>query len=687
MADETNRERSEDSENKDERLDKFRLAIGTDADVMADQRDKANEDMRFVNVTGGMWEGFLEEEFAERAKMEFDLVSNFLWRFIGEWNQNRMGVEYRPDDGRTSDQDAELLNGMYRADFRDGSGKTTLDNAVYEAANCGYNEAQRIEWRPINNAFNTVYWDNAATRIDKRDARWVTVLTEFTPESFEEAFPGFAPSSAYEPETRQDWNFLTGKRETTIFVATRYEIIRKKEAVFVYNNLVSGEVEVYSKDDHELIKEELKVDENREFVRERKVVQQHVEKSVFSGTDFLEPPKKIPGKWLPIIPVYGYRSFVDGAEWYQGLVRKLKDAARLFNMHMNQIAENSASNGQDVPIFDPDQVPDGISNLWADKTNKPYMLAKSLKDRDGNLVHHGPTGYLKPSQIDANTATSLQAVVEFIRDTTGGAPQDTLDPDASGKAIRAITKRMNLNTQPVQDNIGTAIEWSGIVYQSMASDIYNREGMVRTLAQDGSEGREQLLKMVMDEKTGRFVEANDLRGKKFRAYSDVGPQYETMREETVENLKGIGELLNNVPAGQQYLPALLAVMLENMEGVGLKPIKDLNRRNMILMGLKKPETDEEKQILAQAQQQQGQPDPQAELMEKLGAQAEAEAGKFQSQARNLDADSVKKVAESRKVQAETAQIVSEIETNRAKSLVDIRKQVLETAQGLPFGGQ
>lgn len=703
MADETTRERDSGNEDIDTRLDDYKLDIGNDADLVQDQRDKANEDMRFVNVTGGMWEDFLEEEFAERAKMEFDLVSDFLFRFIGEWNLNRQGVEYRPDDGGASDSDAELLNGIYRADFRDGSGKEALDNAVYEAATCGYgafklatkfedegdpeNERQRIEWRPITNAFNTVFWDRAANRATKRDARRVTVLTEFTQDSFREAFPGFEPSSAYEPESRKQWNFLSGAKMDTVYVATRYEIIRKKESIFKYNNLVTGEVEIYSKADHELIKDELKADDNREFVRERKVVKQWVEKSVFSGSDFLEKPKRIAGKWLPIIPVYGYRSFVDGAEWYKGLVRKLKDAARLFNMHMNQIAENSASNGQDVPIFDPSQVPDGIAELWANKTNKPYMLAKSLKDADGNLVHHGPTGYLKPSQIDANTATSLQAVVEFIRETTGGVPQDTMDPDASGKAIRAMTKRMNLNTQPVQDNISSSIEWSGWVYASMASDTYNREGMVRTLGIDGTEGQEQLLKMVMDEKTGRFVEANNLRGKRFRAYSDVGPQYDSLREETVENLKGIGELLNSVPAGQQYLPALLATMLDNMEGVGLGPLKDMNRRQMLLMGLKKPETDEEKEFMAQAQEQQGQPDAQTELMQKLGQQAEAEALKFQSQSRNLDADSVKKVAEARKVQAETAEIMSDIETNRAKTLVDIRKQVLETAQGLPFGGQ
>jgi hypothetical protein len=707
MADDTTRPRDgslDIEEDGGDKLQSFKNAISNDADAMIDQREQANSDMRFVNVTGGMWEEeWIDDIYKNRAKMEFDLVSNYLFRFMAEWNQNRQGVEYRPDDDVTSDDDAELLNGIYRADFRDGSGKVSLDNAVYELATCGYgafklatrfedesdpeDERQRIEWRPIQNAFNTVFWDSSAIRADKRDARWVTVLTEFTKESFREAFGSdFQPSSAYTPDSKLWLNTSRNSGLNPIYVATRYEIIRKREPVFVYDNLSTGETEVYSKKEHDLIEDELRADENIKFKRKRRLLKQSVEKTVFSGSDILEPTKRIAGKWLPIIPIYGYRAYVDGAEWYFGLVRKLKDASRLFNMHMNQLAENAASNGQRVPIFDPKQMPDGIKNLWKDKNNKPYLLAKSLLDPDGNPVHHGPTGYLDPGSLDPNVAASMQSVIQYVQESTGGVPKDTLDPNASGKALRAMMKRENLNTQPVQDNINTGIEWSGVVYGSMAAEIYNQEQMIRTVGQDGTEGREQLLRMVMDEKTGVFVRANDLRGKKFRAYADVGPQYETLREETVENLKLMGDFLKETPDGAQYIGPLIFTMLDNMEGVGLGPLKDINRRNMILQGLKKPETDEEKQMLAQAQEQQGKLDPQAELMQKMGQQAEAEAQKFQSQARNLDADSVKKVAESRKVQAQTAEIMSEIEANRAKTLVDIRKQVLETAQGLPFGG-
>jgi hypothetical protein len=188
----------------------------------------------------------------------------------------------------------------------------------------------------------------------------------------------------------------------------------------------------------------------------------------------------------------------------------------------------------------------------------------------------------------------------------------------------------------------------------------------------------------MDEKTGKMVRANNLRGKRFRAYSDIGPQYESLREETVETLKAMGEFLKDTPAGNQYIPAIIFTMLDNMEGVGVGPLKDMNRRNMIMQGLKKPETDEEKQMLAQAQQPK--PDPQAQLIAAAANQANAEAKKFESEGRNLDSKSIDNVASARKKAAETAKIVSETKQGEAKTFSQLRKEAFEQARGLPFGG-
>jgi len=244
-------------------------------------------------------------------------------------------------------------------------------------------------------------------------------------------------------------------------------------------------------------------------LRKRKIVEQSVEKTVFSGVEILEDTRRIAGKWIPIVPFYGYRSYVDGTETYRGLVRKLKDAARLFNMQVSQLAENAASAGQEVPIFAPEQMQgDDMKALWADKNNAPYLLAEPLRDNDGNMISAGPLGFSKPTMLDQSTTTVLGVVPQFVQDVSGGAPQGAFSSDMSGKAINAIVKRENMNTQVVNDNIANAIAWSGTIYQAIVDDVYTTKRMVRSISKDGTESEVQLQQTVVDEETGLMVESN-----------------------------------------------------------------------------------------------------------------------------------------------------------------------------------
>ncbi len=45
------------------KLTRFKEDIILDAELTEDQRDKANIDMRMINVSGGMWEGFEDNQF------------------------------------------------------------------------------------------------------------------------------------------------------------------------------------------------------------------------------------------------------------------------------------------------------------------------------------------------------------------------------------------------------------------------------------------------------------------------------------------------------------------------------------------------------------------------------------------------------------------------------------------------
>lgn len=688
-------------------LDTYKLDLTKDVNAQQDPSREADRDTRFVNVPGGMWEDFAESTFATRIKLELNLATSYVNKYIGQWFQNRIGLVYKSNDDATTDNDAELLNGIYRNDFLENSGKMSIDNAVTEVATCGYgcfklasffvdegdpeNDLQAIKHIPIYNSYNTVFWDSNSKRHDKKDAERCIELIPFTEDAFKALYPDADFVTAYKPDNFNATNVGFNKPKI-IYIAKRYDIVKESETVFVYGNLQTRKIETYSEEDHELIKDELKKDEFRLFKRKRKIVKQHVETVVFSGAEVLEEPKRIAGKWIPIIPMYGFRYYVNGVEWFKGLVRDLKDAARLFVVQVSQLTENAASGGQEKPIFAPEQMENSsIKAVWADKNNKPYLLAEPIRNDDGSIAQFGPSGYDKPGQLDQSTTALMEIVPAFIQSVTGGTPQDITDKNMSGKLFKAIQKREDLTTQTINNNITDSIIWSGTVWKDMALDgIYTVNRMVSTIGIDGTEGRQQLLNQVLDEQTGRMVESNDLSDKKFKVYADVGAQYETLREQTVEDLKGMLDILPNIKGGEQYVAPVLSTLFDNIDGAGLGPLKKLNRQIMITQGLIKPETDEEKQQLAQAQQQ-SQQDPNAELIAAATEQQQAEA-------RNLDAASLEKAAsaslkqaQSRKTIAEEQEIYSDIGVNQTKSenetrktLLDIRKEIFQPVQQLPL---
>lgn len=678
-------------ESTQDMLERFRLDITNDADAVDVQSDQSEDDMRFLNVIGGMWDGFFEKKLQNKVKMQFPMIAKFLRDVIAEWNMNRVSVNYKPgDDDRTSDKDAKILNGLWRADFRNRStGKKAVDNAVLEVMHGGYgavliaerfedkgdpeNDLQRIELRSLFNAYNSVYWQDGAQEIDKSDATRCTVLKRYNRKSFLKEFPGEDPVSAYQPHNRAlDNNIVT--QEEAVFVATRYEIVEAKETVFVYDNFAIGEIETFNEKQNEEMAEDIRA-RGLTLRRKREVVADQVMKSVFSGVKFFEEPRRISGKFIPVVPFYGERMYVSGVEWWKGFVRDLKDISRLLNQLLSKLSENSASSSDRKPIFDPDQVQgEGFDEIWSNIANKAYALANVLRDKEGNpIAGGGPIGYIEPGQLDQSTAALMTAIPALIQSFTGINPVEVKNPDASGKAIKEARKIQNLTTQPVMENISTAIERLGVVYESKASELYTTKRFMTIIGEDGSESTIQLMKVEQDPQTGRFIETNNISGKKFKAYSKVGPQYETQRQETTDVALRMMETFANIPAMQQFMQELGGVVIENMSGTGLESIKKLNRRMRLLQGTVEPETDEEKQFLIDQRQQQEGNDTQKRL-------AEAVTQQQLSEARNLDAASAEKIKGAELKAAQTRKTLADIEINQAKTASDIRINEAKTLQ-------
>ena len=629
----------------DEPFERWKRQAEEDLSATTEQRDKSNEEIRFVTVAGGQWEGWLTDDFEDRAKLEFDQVSEYYWRTYGQWTENRVSVNYAPDDDASTDDDAELLDGLFRRDLRRNNGQASIDMAVREAMGGGYgafmfnteyeddedpdNEDQCVVITDLANAYATVIFDSSARRLDKRDAGHVTVLIPHSPAGFRKKYPDAKgiTSTSVKPIDRRSLNWSTPQ---LVYEAIRYEVRVEERTCHTFGNPLSEDIQRLYEEDYEKVADfkadvrELK-DSGYELLSKKKIKKRNVYRSKFCGSCVLEDERRVAGKFLPVVPVYGYWSHNDGVDHWHGLIRKKMDPQRLINMVVSVTAETTANAAEDKPIFDPEQMPAGIQPVWKKARHRvPYLLAKALRDpKTGAVVHQGPIGTAQGATMAPAAQALLTVCSELIMRSTGGAPQDTLDTDASGKAINAVLKRVDLTTKPIFDNIAAAMRHAGEVYRWIAAEVYaERSRSVNVVTQDGQMQRRQLLQREV--RAGQLVYANDPSRGKFEVIVDTGPNYQTQREEAIVALKDIVQTLQPQDPMQRLLIMRLVEMLPSQ---GLDDIKDYIRRQLLVAGIRKPETEEDMAVLdqlSQAQAQQG-PDPQTELLSAAADQQRSEA--------------------------------------------------------------
>lgn len=151
-------------------------------------REKCIEATRFARVPGGQWEGAtaagtkLDEQFEKYPKFEINKVATELNRIIAEYRNNRITVKFRPGDREASEELANKLNGLFRADYEETDGGEACDNAFDDAATGGFgcfrltsmlvneydpmDDRQRIAIEPIYDPSRSVWFDPDAKKYE-----------------------------------------------------------------------------------------------------------------------------------------------------------------------------------------------------------------------------------------------------------------------------------------------------------------------------------------------------------------------------------------------------------------------------------------------------------------------------------------------------------------------------------------
>ncbi len=606
-----------------------------------DTRLKAADDTVFAWLT--QWDDTYLAQSDIGYRGEFNILRKAMRQILTDLTLNPVQVDFEPID-ETGDSGADIMDGMYRADMRNNTSLEAKKNANQEAVVCGVAAWElRAEWKtnnpdddrqvikryPLYEANNNVMWGPNAKLIDKSDADYVSCLVAYSEDGYKalrkeltgESEENGDPSFKF-PEISYAFPWIS---ETNKIYVTRFfhrELKKVKHYIFV-----DGFGTVKSVPEHELDdKEDFLVDNGYDLVDERTINRYVVTRYIASGGEILEATV-IAGEHIPIVPQYGERQFVEGEEHYEGIVRLAKDPQRLRNFQLSYLADIVSMSPREKPIFTAEQI-QGFEDMYEQSgadNNLPYLLQNAL-DVNGAPLPVGAVGGIKAPEVPAALMMSIAESRAAVDDVAGvGLPQNITDTDLSGKAVQALQKRMDMQSYTYQDNHKFAMRRDGEIYASMAKDIHDVQQEVTLVKADGTTSKKVINKEEMNYDTFEREITNNMSKLAFEVYAGVGPSFESVKAQTKEEIK---ELINSVPQGTPEYTMLLNEYFMLMDGVGLKDVRDYARKQLILTGVKEPETDEEKQMVQEAQQNQ---QPQADPAMMLAAQAEMLKAKNQQQ--------------------------------------------------------
>lgn len=286
-----------------------------------------------------------------------------------------------------------------------------------------------------------------------------------------------------------------------------------------------------------------------------------------------------PGRFIPIVPVIGDETNVNGQRYWQGMVRPAKDAQRSYN-YMRSSEVETIGLAPKAPFIVAEGQIEGYESMWqqANTRNFPYLVYKQTT-LGGEQAPVPQRNAVEPP-IQA-IAMAVQEAAGDIKGTLG-----IFDPslgavssgERSGKAILALQKQAELGSSGFLDNLAQmSMVYEGKILRDLIPKIYTRPGrLVATVGADDEKGA-ILINTPFITKNGQPVPAPpgtpgakviDLTKGEYTVAATVGKSFTTRRE---EGASAMGELAAAAP---QLLPVFADLYVGNLDFPGARQIAD-----------------------------------------------------------------------------------------------------------------
>ena len=589
------------------------------------RRDSA-DDMVFGWVT--QWDDNMFNASDLRFRGEFNQIAKSIRDVIAEMRAMPVDITYAAV-GMTTEEQADMMTGIYFTDAKKNMSQEAFFNASSEAITCGVggwelytdyetddSEKQIVIRAPIYEFNNVIYKDPQSTLMDASDARWICKLAKYSKEGYAELKSEIEGKVVPEDEVQFPANFMTPEQSYAfpwimgdyqwIYVGEFYKRDKINDRLCTFADPVTGETVEYYFSDIDGSEAELRK-EGLVEVKRRKCKRYVVTKYLVSSFEILEQTV-IPCEYIPIVPQYGERQFVEGQEVWRGLVRLAKDPQRLRNTLLSYAADISMRSNRPKPFFTKKQI---AGNEWmyqnsGASNDLPYYLINT-EDGIGNPITPPPQTTLPEQKIPDSVVNLIAAASGAVSDVMPTEMNmNYADVDLSGDAIAQLNARINQQSVVFMENRKHAMRRDAEIYASFISHIVDVPQTMVMTSKNGARKKVDVMATRFDPTTGETKRINDLRHTRFEVLTEVGPSFQTQRE---REHKEIANLLTVLPPGVPERDFFVWKYVHSLTGADNQDAVNYARRQMLIKGYVEPQDEKEMAIVKMAQSQQQKPDP------------------------------------------------------------------------------
>lgn len=567
-----------------EAQDAFKLAH----EVSSDNRKNFEDDLRFGRL-GEQWDIRTRTERTAQLRpcLTINRLPAFIRQVVNEARQNRPEIKVLPVDSGADVETAKVINGLIkniqtisRADIAED---TAVDYAVsagfgYMRVGIDYAHYDSFDYdiliERIANPL-TVYEDPYAQSADGSDWNMAFVTEMKKLEEFKKEFPDAAPINWETDDRNQRDNLWFSQDSIRLAEYWKRELVDD-----ILYQLADGRIITKRQLEEGDELSQVIAAEGLEVVNKRPCQTYKVTQYIMTGVEILEE-NEWPGKYIPIIPVYGEEINVDGKRYYQSLIRQAKDSQRNYN-YWRTAATELVALAPKAPFIGPKGFAKGDPN-WqtANTVNHAYLEYDGQTAPERQPFAGMPAGALQES---LNATDDLKAIMGIYDPSLGAKSNET-----SGRAIIARQKEGDTATYHFMDNLTRSIRQVGAILIDLIPHVYSKERIVRVLGEDGTPQMVPINQPVrVDEKGNPLPQAKpqmqpspaalkeqegiervyDLTVGKYDLVVTAGPSFNTRREEAAYQMT---EFLRVLPDAGVVIGDLLA---KNLDWPGAEEISD-----------------------------------------------------------------------------------------------------------------